>query len=563
MNPVDKFFLWFFMLPSSIYEKAGVDVLQLRAILSAKLTMDNRRQTAFKMQNKNQEKKEISKATLGMMFGSLIMGFLMLYSFAFGVDFITKLTFFTTMFIFIMCITLITDFTSVLIDVRDNFIILPKPITDATFVASRLLHITIRSFLIILPLTLPAFIGVVVMEGISVVLPFMLMVLMSSLFSIFLINAVYILILKITTPSKFQTIISYIQIGFTILIFAGYQILPRLRDNSLIAHTSMKDLSYIQYYPPYWFADGCQALTKWDFSGSSLVSLILAILVPMVSIWVVIRFFAPSFNRKLSMITARTEEQSKVVVKSRKKTSFFRPEKLAALCTKPGSEYMGFLFSWRMMGRSRDFKMKVYPSFGMILVISVMFIFKAPWSESLDSGSVNGLLVNVLAIVYLSSLLLTTALSNLPYSEKYKASWIFYSAPVESPGKVICGAVKSVMVSLYFPIALILLLVAPLFSGPGILPNLLLGLTNVFLIGALNAYLTVRKLPFSSVLDGSANGGTFLKSMLLMILLGVVGVIHWLISGYLWAVLFLLIMSILLIWIIFNEIKALSWDKLS
>jgi len=563
MNPVDKFFLWFFMLPASIYEKAGVDVLQLRAILTAKLTMDNRRQTAFKRPNRNQEKKEINKATLGMMFGSFFMGLILLFSFSFGVDLITKLTFFTTMFIFIMCITLITDFTSVLIDVRDNFIILPKPITDATFVASRLLHITIRTFLIIVPLTLPGFIGVVVMEGISVVLPFMLMVLMSSLFSIFLINAVYILILKITTPSKFQTIISYIQIGFTILIFAGYQILPRLRENSAIAHTSLKDLSYIQYYPPYWFADGCQALAKMDFSGSGLVSLILAILVPIVSIWVVIRFFAPSFNRKLSLITARTEEQSKAAVKTRKKISFFRPEKLAALFTKTGSEYMGFLFSWRMMGRSRDFKMKVYPSFGMILVIGIMFIFKAPWSGSIASGSVNGMLIMMLAFVYLSSLLLTAALTNLPYSEKYKASWIFYSAPVESPGKVICGAVKSVMVSIYFPIALILLVVGLVLSGPGILPNMLFGVINVLLIGAVNAYLTVRKLPFSSILDGSANGGTFLKSMLLMILLGVVGVIHWVISGYIWAVISLLLLSLLLIWIIFNEIKALSWDKLS
>jgi ABC-2 type transport system permease protein len=563
MNQIDRFFLWLFMLPVLLYEKAGVDTLQLRAILSAKLTMDNRRQSAFKMQNQRQEKKEINKATLATMFGAFFMGIFLAFSLMFGVDFTTRLTFFMTMFIFMLCITLITDFTSVLIDVRDNFIILPKPITDATFVASRLLHITIRTCLIVFPLSLPAFITVIVMQGWTIVLPFVLMILMSTLFSIFLINAVYILILKITTPAKFQSIISYIQIGFTIFIFAGYQLMPRMMNDSVISKTSFGDLPYIGFFPPYWFSDGCIALAKLDFSGGHLLSLALAMLIPIFSIWMVVRVFAPSFNRKLSMITARTEEKNKAIIKTGKKTKILFSERLAALFTKPGSEYMGFLFGWKMMGRSRDFKMKVYPSFGMVLVLGVLMFYKAPWDSGFHSGNGQKMIPVMLTVIYLSCLVLTTALSNLPYSEKYKASWIFYSAPVESPGKVICGAVKSAMLSFYIPIALILFVFGVVFIGPGILLNLLLGILNVLAIGAINAYITVRKLPFSAVLDGSANGGSVIKSMLPLMIMGFVGLIHWSISGYFWIVLLLLILSPFMTWLVFNEIKKLSWEKLS
>lgn len=562
MNAIDRFFLRFFMLPAVFYKKAGIDVLQLKAILSIKLTMDNRRQVTFKSQNQTKEKKEINKATLGTMLGALIMGFLMIFSFVNQAEFTTELTFFMTMFIFMLCLTLITDFTSVLIDVRDNFIILPKPISDATFVASRLLHITIRTSLIVVPMVLPSFIFVAISQGIFSLLPFLLMVLMSTLFSIFLINAVYILILKITTPSRFQSIISYIQIFFTIVVMAGYQLFPRMMNNAQIEHLRLDELPYFGLYPPYWFAKSCQSLSSFDFSGNGWLYVLLSLVVPVLSVWVVVRYFAPSFNRKLSMITARTEETSSVSEKTRSAKKNWLPEKLASWFTRAGSEYMGFLFVWKMMSRSRDFKLKVYPAFGSILVLAFVFLYGMPGevqSVLLGENSVKTLLI----ITYVSSLILITALSNLPYSDKYKASWIFYTAPVESPGLVISGAVKSAIVSFYTPIALIVVILGLFLAGPGSMLNTLLSISNVLLLAVMSAYLTVRKLPFSHVLDGSANGGTFIKTMMLLVGVGLVGVIHFFLSGMVWAVLALLIVSLVVISLVFHEIKKLDWKDLS
>lgn len=565
MNPIDTFLLWFFLLPASLYEKAGVDMLQLKAILSAKLTMDNRRPPAFGHRRQSREKKEVSRATLVTMFGSLVMGLFLLYSFGVGNDMIMKLSLYFSMFIVMLCITLITDFTSVLIDVRDNLIILPKPITDATFVTARLLHITIRTGIVVIPLSVPACITASIMEGPALILPFMGMILLCSLFSIFLINAVYILILKITTPTKFQSIISYIQIGFTVLIYAGFQILPRMINDAVLSNLSLAQMPFIRFYPPFWFAESCLVLARMSFGGEGLISLVLSVLVPVFSIWMVIRYFAPSFNRKLAMITAGTVEQSSVTVKqsSGKQFKVSWVEPLATRLTQPGSEYMGFLFSWKMMSRSRDFKMKVYPAFGYILVFLALFFYKTPFSAALESDREQKIVSTLLLIIYFSSFALISALMQLPYSDKFKAAWLFHVVPIESPGKVISGAVKSVMACFYLPIVMVLFVFGLVLMGPKVIPNLLLGSCNVLAIGSVISYIIVRKLPFSTALEGTSKGNTFFKSMLSLLIPAIFGGIHWLISGYFWMVIVFLILAILILWLVFDEIKKLSWEKVS
>jgi len=150
----------------------------------------------------SKEKKEINSATLKTMFVSLIMGLFFLMGFAIGDDMTTKLTIFFSMFIFMLAATLITDFTSVLIDTRDNLIILPKPVSDATFVTSRLMHIAIHINKLLLPLALPALIALIVLYGPATIVPFILMTFFATLLSIFLVNAVYLLILQLVKPSK-------------------------------------------------------------------------------------------------------------------------------------------------------------------------------------------------------------------------------------------------------------------------------------------------------------------------------------------------------------------------
>jgi len=561
MNFIDKFFLWLVLLPVSIYRKLGVDMVQLKAVLIAKLTMDNRRPASFGGRNRGgKEKKEISKATLGTMGGALMMGLIMLYTFGVGVDMLTKLSMYMTMFIFMICITLITDFTSVLIDVRDNLIILPKPISDKTFVTARLLHITIRTSIVVVPMTLPGLITATSIQGPSMILPFILMMLLMTLLGIFFINAIYILILKITTPVKFQSIIGSIQIGFVVLLMASYQLMPRMVQSSAFAKASISEIPYMNFYPPFWFADACMLLSGKGFSAESMMSLVLSIVVPLLSIWLVVRFFAPSFNRKLGMITGGTSEQRVPVkrMEGSRKIAFL--ERLASWLTNPGAEYAGFLFAGRMMGRSRDFKMKVFPSIGYLIVFGGMMLVRDNSFAALADGA--KLAPMFLVIIYMSSMLLSTAMIQLPYTDKFKASWLFFVTPIEKPGMVISGAVKCVMALFFVPLALILIVLGFVLQGPAILPNLLLGCLNVLVIASLIAYVMVKNLPFSIAQEGASGGNTFIRSMLLLILPGAFGLVHYLLSGFQWVILLLLLITGVIPWLVFDEIKKRDWGAL-
>ncbi len=565
MNIFDKFFLRLFLLSGPLLQKMNVNLDHLRAILLAKLTMDNRRPAAFQQMKVAKEKKELNQATLKTMFVSLIMGLFLLISFAIGNDLTTRLTIFFSMFIFMLAATLITDFTSVLIDTRDNLIILPKPVSDQTFVTARLMHIAIHINKLLLPLALPTLIAVIVKGGPATILPFILMTFFATLLSIFLVNAVYLLILRISKPSKFQSIITYFQIAFAIAIYGGYQILPRMMAQAGIENLDITAIQNISFYPPYWFADACVSLSLLTFPANTLYNLLLATGFPLLSIWVVVKYFAPAFNRNLSGISSTSEEVRIKPVQSNTAGNYRRSliEKLASVLTSGCSEYMGFLFTWKMMGRSKDFKMKVYPGFGYMIVLLAMMLIQTKKIDLEDFSSMSDRGKTIfLVVMYMSSFIVISAINQLRYSEKYKASWLFAITPVDIPGRLISGALKSVFLGFYLPVVLVFSVISAIIIGPVIIPNLILGFFNVLTVTTLMAYINLRELPFTVSTQNVSKGTTTTRNMVATFIPLILGLFHWLIFDYLWAVVILAILAIIAAWMVMDSVRNLSWAKI-
>jgi hypothetical protein len=554
-----------FLLAAPVLQKMNVNMTHLKAILVAKLTMDNRRPAAFQQMRASKEKKELNQATLKTMFVSLIMGLFFLFSFAIGNDITTKLTFFFSMFIFMLAATLITDFTSVLIDTRDNLIILPKPVSDATFVTARLIHIAIHINKLLLPMALPSLIALIVIQGPATIIPFILMVLFATMLSIFLVNAVYILILKVTKPSNFQSVISYFQIAFAIVIYGGYQLLPRMMAKMGIDTMTVSEIHNIHFYPPYWFADSCNSLANFTFESRNIYNLLLAFGVPLLSILVVVKYFAPAFTRNLSMITGSSEEVKTKIVSKNSKTGFSLTwvEKLAKILTSGSSEYMGFLFTWKMMGRSRDFKMKVYPGFGYLIVLIAMMMLQSKSPSLADFSEMTERAKTMFIVfLYFGSFIVLSAIGQLPYSEKYKAAWLFAITPVDAPGKLLSGALKSVIVCFYIPFVLLFSIFGIAIIGPAILPNLVLGCFNVLAVSSLIAYVNLRQLPFSVSSQDASKSSNTARNFLTMMVPVLLGVIHWSLFDFTWAVVILAILAIIATWMIMDSIRNLGWAKI-
>jgi hypothetical protein len=538
----------------------------LEAILTVKLMMDDRRPSSFHQMRKQQNnKKEISNATIWGMLSSLFMGLFYLMVFTMSDDYTTNLTLFFTLFVVLLSLTLITDFTSVLLDVRDNFIILPKPVNDRTLVLSRLLHIIIHISKMVLPLSIPTAIFITVQKGFLGLLLFMPLVILVTLFTVFLINAFYLLILKITTPEKFKNIISYIQIAFAIGIYAGWQVLPRMIAKSN-GDLNISKYEWMKLLPIYWFANAWNSLYTLSFNRTSIICIILASLTPIVSLWIIIKYFAPSFNQKLTLITSGSAEtnQPKLTKENGAKRNY--SEWWAKLITKSGTERMGFLFTWKMMLRSRDFKMKVYPGIGyMIVIIFVMLFREKDFSMSKMSAAIAGQTpsgrIFILLIIYFSSLMILTALSGIVMSDKYKAAWIYFITPISKPGEIIAGSIKAVTVMFFFPLAIIALIASTGFIGFLVIPNMILAISNQLFIITIMSVSSVKYLPFSTTIY-KPNFLSVIKNFAMLIIGGSVGVIHFFIYPHTWLVLVLIPISLTATYFLFATIGKFSWGKI-
>jgi hypothetical protein len=553
-------------MPAALYRKMGVDVENLRSILHYKLIMDDRRPNSIHQTRQAKQKKPISFSTLGLMLFSAFLGIFFLVSFAVGKDMVTSLAFYFSFYIFILASTLIADFTSVLIDVRDNMIILPKPISDKTFVLARLLHILIHVTKIVLPMTIPGMIYLGVQKGVLGCLSFILLVIAATLFTIFLINAVYIFILKITTPQKFKTIISYFQIVFAIFFYGGYQLVPRLISKSALSHYSIETVAWRWLIPPYWFAESWQFIYGGVFSISLITGFLLSLIIPLISIWVVIKYFAPSFNQKLSMISGSEGGEVSVATRAKNEMEGTTPaylQKIALWLTMRGAERMSFLYTWKMMGRSRDFKMKVYPSFGYLLVfIVIQFMNSQKLSINDIQQQTGGGKIIFISVLYFSGFMLIMALNQMVFSDKYKASWIYYITPIASPGTIISGAVKSILTKFFIPIVLFLTIVGVSLVGPSILPNLILGMCNQVLVITCIAYITIKDLPFSIQQSMQQKTGSFIRGLFSLIIPGILAFLHYTVYSYLWVILLLIALSAIACWLVMDGIQQKSWDSI-
>ncbi len=562
MNFINQALLKFVLLPKKLYCKNGVNTNQLQNILTAKLLMDDRRPALLMASRRRQkESKKINKATLTTMFVSALMGCLFLFSFALNTAIIAQLTFYFTYFIFMLASTLISDFTSVLIDVRDNYIIMPKPVSDRTMLLARLLHIFIHICKLVVPMLLPGLIYMGIHYGIAGWLLLLFSGLLTVIFSIFLVNSVYIIILRITKPEKFKNIISYIQIAFAVVLYASIQLLPRMIGKVENFDFHFSNSSWLIFLPTYWFAAAWNV--TYNLQGTPLENsaAICAWLLPFFCLWIVIRFLAPSFNKKLSLISNTANDAAPATSATHKtirKTNF--SASVAKFITKPGAERMGFLFTWYMMARSRDFKMKVYPSIGYLIVYIALFSFNAKHLSLRDiqEQTTQGRVVIITAL-YFSSLLLSMAVTQLVYSEKYKAAWLYFITPVNVPGEIINGAVKAAIVKFFLFFILVLAVPGIALAGISFIPNLLLAVVNQLVICYALVYLGNKELPFAKNQSIEVKAGNFMRNLFRMIIPFSIAVLHYFIYTSMPLVILVLIVSGAAFWVIMDSVKKFSW----
>ncbi|QES87545.1 hypothetical protein [Rhizosphaericola mali] len=568
MNILDKLFLKLTLVPKGLYQKMNVNVHQLECILMTKLEMDDRTPSSLMKMGRRKKKKELSNARWGDFFINLIMGLLMAIPVLNGGKNYTEISFFYfVMLTVLLSITTLSGLAEILLSGKDNFIILPRPVSNGTVALSRNFHVLIRVLTLAFPLFLPGVILVAIGWSPLFSLGLLIGCFSTCFFSSFIVSAFYLILMQWLSPKRLASVLGMLQVIAFVGIYLGFQILPRFlgtnEDDGINFSISLQD--WMVFFPSYWYAMVIRFFNHGVMNMTSWVGFALTFVSPFIFLFIILKFLAPSFASKLYQINGSVDTPKVRKKQITTKTQKSLAQKLSTIFTKKGAERGAFVFVWKMSGRLREFKTKVYPMFGYVIFYAVIIGgVKKGHMFSLDDlrGQTSYGKRMVLASIY-SLFMLSLALAyQMNVAENFKAAWIYFTKPIDRPGKIILGALKGLLVKYFMPFAIIIFLLFLIIVGPKIIPNLLLGFCNVILVSVVMMLGGKKQLPFSIFENNSAKGNDYIKNLLRMLLIGFLGVGHYLIYSFTWAVWLVLLLVILAIWYIMTSIRDISWSQI-
>lgn len=496
-----------------LFVKFGVDYPAMRDILQVKLMMDRRRvPTIFNQQHKKQKKDEnqfIKSLWMYGLFGLFLLPFIIA-----GENYLFQMSIVFGILVFFLMSSMISDFSSVLLDIRDKAILGTKPVNQKTVGAAKLIHVCIYMFFLSGSMTVIPLVVGLIRHGILFFVLFAVELILLDIFIIVLTAFVYILILKFFDGERLKDIINYVQIGLSFGIIIGYQLVVRsfeFIDLEIVFEPKWWHL----FIMPLWFASPFELTLNSNFGTQIVIFSALAILVPIVAIMIYSRLL-PTFERNLQKLANNTTVK--------KKSKLNLTKLVSQLVCISREERIFFQFANLMMTNEREFKLKVYPSIGFSFVIPFLFLIIDIREQSFaEIGETKKYLT-----MYFSAIIIPTVVMMLSYSGKYKGAWIYGTAPIQDKAAIFKGTLKAFLARFYIPIFLLLSIIFVVIFSVAIIPDLVAILLCAFLYTVICfIVLNGKTLPFSESISAiqQTNG---VKVFLMFLVLGAFSGMHYL-----------------------------------
>ncbi|HPH45518.1 MAG TPA: hypothetical protein PKU83_00830, partial [Chryseolinea sp.] len=305
---IENILLKFLDLIQGLYRMAGVDYEKLRAIVAIKLTMDNRRQTMTFKKKENQEPGNAFAMTL--LFYSIFGGFVAL--FVYNISSVMVSMIFLYSYIMVMvAMTLITDFSSILLDTSDNTIILPRPVDGRTLFIARLTHIMLYLGQLTLGLSLIPSITIGIKFGGIFLVAFLILIVFAVFTALLITNATYLLIMQFASEEKLKNVINYFQIIMAVAIMGGYQLLPRIMGRFELEDYVFEIEWWSYLIPPIWMGSALEMIHYQLFDIPHFILAALCFIIPLSGLYITNQYLTPIFNKKLGVLGSATEQPAK------------------------------------------------------------------------------------------------------------------------------------------------------------------------------------------------------------------------------------------------------------
>ena len=560
------FLIKFVRLFKKIFISAGVDFEQLIAIVTVKLTMDNRRNNASLMRGKGGESKESNNRFVMTLLVYVLLGlFMSLYVAAIDIP-IVSMSVFHGFIMVMLAMTLITDYSSILLDTADNMILLPRPVDSRTLFTARLTHITLYIGQILFAIALVPTVIVGIKYGFIAVVIFLLTAVMSALFALFLTSIIYLIIMRLTSAERLKDIINYLQIGMAVFIFAFYQLMPRLFEMKDIENVSFEPSWWNPLVPPMWMGGTVEAFITGNFDAMHLLLIFLGFVIPILGLVEMNRSFSTFFSQKLSSLSTEFNptENDRPPSVSEQKTNDLSTI-LAPYITSSPVESGVFQLVWKQLSRDRKIRLRLYPQFAYFFVMMIVLLF----SIFRRSGGIEAVFEELpetkwyLLFIYMGSTALTASLALVPYSDDFKAAWVYYALPIAKPGDALVGSLKAQVFKFFLPFYGILSAILLAIWRLSVVDDLIFGLFNVIIIALVSSVLHQPLLPFSEETNTQTQSGSFVRNLLNFVIFIVVAGLHYLATLMPYLTWGLMPVQCLIIYLLIKKYRNTDWSDVN
>ncbi|UFT99217.1 hypothetical protein KO561_18895 [Radiobacillus kanasensis] len=492
-----------------LFRTLNIEYPILRKILETKLTLDQRRVPTILNDGKKREGNQFIRSLwIYVLFSLILLPFLLI-----GDQYIYQMTFVFSIIMFFLLTAMISDFSTVLLDVRDKVTLDTKPIHKRTINAAKVIHISIYMFFIVGALTaVPLVVGLMT-RGFVFFLLFAFQMILIALWTIMATALVYMLVLQFLDGEKLKDVINYVQILLSIGMIVGTQLVARSFE--FVNLDIVMQPQWWQFLlPPFWYSALFEVLLHDGGNRFYLILSGLGIVIPILSIMLYI-YFIPSFERNLEKLLNSSQSRQK------KRNPWY--VWMGKIWSRGKESNHLFHFALNMMKNEREFKLKVYPAFIFAIVIPFLFILNEIRFRNLQEVSDSYYYLTF----YGTLIFLSTAAQMLLYSEKYKGAWIYGAMPISDPNIITKGALKALFVHLYIPVYIIVGMIYPFIFSMGILYHFIpLGLTAFLYVVISYRVLNGEQLPFTQPF-GIGQKDSALKNILLLIFVALFGGLHY------------------------------------
>lgn len=510
----DFLYLKFLDRIKGLFSTQGIDYPVMRRILQVKLVINSRRPATVLSREQSEHKNSYLSSLGTYAFMGLFIGLLLVLL---PSPLFLTMSIVMGMTLFLLLTTMISDFSSVLLDLQDRTILLTRPLSVKTLNAAKLLYILYYLVGITLSLAGVSLIIGLFKYGVWFFLTMLLILILICCFSLLFTAIFYFSILHLFSGEKLRDIINFFQIILTVFMTVVYQLIGRMFN--IIDLNVQIDLHWWSYLlPSSWFAAPFVVLFSDERRAEYFLLSAIGIIIPILALILYIKVAAPAFEQNLQKLASTG---------SRRTARPSRLHKISRLLCRNHDEQVFFEFTCSMLKSERKLKLRLFPSLTLGVIMPFIMLLSMVHPEMTTSGFFQTVSEGKYYLfIYFSVFLYATSFSVISRSESYQGAWVYSAMPIDNLGLVFRGAMKGFLYKYIVPFYLLTCVIFTVLCGMKIILDLVIIFVNLILVMLSVFLLSKKELPFSQDIRINRGSGSFGVALLSILLCGSLAAAH-------------------------------------